>query len=83
MLSDSERQTLREMQRRLSVEDPDFVRRFDFPRPRQPAARRRRARLAVIVAELVAALTIMYPQPLADPQIAALIARPTPRRRSL
>ena len=84
MLSDSERQTLREMQRRLSAEDPDFVRRFDVPGPpHRPAARRRRLRLSVIVAELLAALTIMDPQPLTDAQTAALAAVPAPRRRTL
>jgi hypothetical protein len=50
---------------------------------RQSVARRRRARLNVIVAELIAALTIMDPHPLTDAQIAALVAVPAPRRRTL
>ena len=83
MLSDSERQSLREMERRLSAEDPDFVRGFEFPGPRQPVERRRRARLGVLVAEVLAALTIMDPMPLTDGQIAALVAVPAPRRRTL
>lgn len=81
MLSDSERQTLREMQRRLSAEDPDFVRYFAFPQPHRPAVRRRR-RFSVILAEMIAALTIMDPQPLTDSQLAALAAVPAPRRRT-
>ncbi|MFI7672252.1 DUF3040 domain-containing protein [Actinophytocola sp. NPDC049390] len=83
MLSDAERQALQEMQRHLSVEDPDFVRLFDFPKPRARPARRRRPRLSRLVAEMIAALTIMDPQPLTDSQIAALHALPAPRRRPL
>ncbi|GAB1516146.1 DUF3040 domain-containing protein [Actinophytocola sp. KF-1] len=81
MLSDVERQALHEMQRRLSIEDPDFVRSFDFPKPLKRRARRRRARW--IMAEVLAAFTIMDPQPLTDSQIAALHALPAPRRRTL
>ncbi len=81
VLSDFDRQALREMQRQLSIEDPEFVRFFDFPKPRKRPARRRRARL--IMAEMLAALTIMDPQPLTDSQIAALNAIPAPRRRVL
>ncbi len=80
MLSDSERQTLREMERRLSAEVPDFVRRFDFPGPtRRRVAWRRWLRPGVILAELIAALTIVDPQPLTDSQIAALSAIRVPR----
>jgi hypothetical protein len=82
VLSDFERRSLREMERRLAAEDPEFVQGFAFPRPRQPAVRRRRPRFSVILAELVAALTIMDPQPLTDAQIAALAAVPAPRRRT-
>lgn len=83
MLSEFERRSLRRIERQLSAEDPDFVRGFAFPGPRQPVGRHRRARLSVILAELVAALTIMDPQPLTDAQIAALAAVPAPRRRTL
>lgn len=83
MLSDSERRTWREMTRRLAAEDPDFVRHFDFPAPRRTPARRRHFRPSVLLAEMIAALTIMDPQPLTDSQIAALSAIPAPRRRTL
>lgn len=83
MLSDFERRSLREMERRLSAEDPDFVRGFAFPGPRRPIVRRRRARLSVILTEMLAAFTIMDPQPLTDAQIAVLAAVPAPRRRIL
>lgn len=82
MLSDSERQTLHEMQRQLSAEDPDFVRRFDVPDPHRPVPRRR-VRFGVFLAKLVAALAIMDPQPLTDSQIAAVSVIPSPRRRTL
>jgi hypothetical protein len=38
MLSDRDRERLREIQRRFMTEDPDFVREFGA-RPQQPAAR--------------------------------------------
>lgn len=40
MLSDRDRERLREIQRRLVTEDPDFVREF-ATRPRQPVPRER------------------------------------------
>jgi len=83
VLSDSDLRTLREMQRRLSAEDPDFVRRFGFPDPCRPAERRRRARLRMILTEMIAALTIMDPQPLTGTQADVLSTIPAPRRRTL
>lgn len=83
MLSDFERRTLREMERRLAAQDPDFVRGFAFPRPRPPVGRPRRTRLSAILAELLAAFTIMDPRPLTEAEIAALAAIPAPRRRPL
>lgn len=83
MLSDFERRTLREMERRLAAEDPDFVRSFAFPGPRRPEGRSRRTRLGVILAELIAAFSIMDPRPLTEAEIAALAAIPAPRRRPL
>lgn len=79
MLSHAERQALREIQRRLSTEDPEFVRRFRSPR-RRPSERRRRQQPRLVLAELVIALGIMDPNPLTDAQIAALMGIPAPRR---
>ncbi len=79
MLSNAERQTLREMQRRLSTEDPEFVRRFRPP-DRRRSERRRRQHPRLILAEMVIALGIMDPNPLTDSQIAALMGIPAPRR---
>lgn len=80
MLSHAERRALREMQHRLSTEDPEFVRRFDPPGRRRPSERRRRQHPRLILAEMVIALGIMDPNPLTDAQIAALMGIPAPRR---
>ncbi len=80
MLSRTERQTLREMQRRLSTEDPEFVRRFRAPERRRSSKRPRRQPPRLLLAEMVIALGIMDPNPLGEAQIAALMGIPAPRR---
>ncbi|MFD1151547.1 DUF3040 domain-containing protein [Saccharothrix hoggarensis] len=87
MLSDAERQALRDIQRRLAADDPDFVRRFRSAgrgrtvARRRNAARRRVARLgAISLAEVVIALAVVGPNVLTEARIAALRQPPAPRR---
>ena len=83
MLSDAEYRALREMQRQLAVDDPEFVQLFGKPERPRRHPRRGRSRLAVIVTEMITAFMIMDPQPLTESQMAALNSLPAPRRRVL
>lgn len=83
MLSESERETLREIQRTLSGDDPDFVRYFHVVEPRPPVVHRQSTRTSfVIVAEMIIALAVVGPNILTDAQISALTVPPAPRRRT-
>lgn len=82
MLSESERETLREIQRKLSSDDPDFARYFHAVEPHQSVVHRQSARTRlVIVAEMVIAFAVVGPNILTNAQISALTVPPAPRRR--
>lgn len=59
MLSDRERETLQEIQRRLQVEDPDFARSFEPTEHRSPHDRHRRACTVSVVLALVLSLLML------------------------
>ncbi|NGY65114.1 DUF3040 domain-containing protein [Lentzea sp. NEAU-D13] len=83
MLSESERETLHEIQRKLSGDDPDFARYFHGVGPPAPVVHRQSARASfVVVTEMVIALAVVGPNILTDTQISALTVPPAPRRRT-
>ncbi|MGH4008272.1 MAG: DUF3040 domain-containing protein [Pseudonocardiaceae bacterium] len=64
MLSDRERETLHQIQRRLLVEDPGFVQSFDADALRLPRGRRRWAYpVAIVVAVTLCVLMLLAQSP--------------------
>ncbi|ONI92119.1 hypothetical protein ALI22I_05775 [Saccharothrix sp. ALI-22-I] len=66
MLSDHEQETLREIQRQLVVDDPDFERSFralDAPEPTPTAGRRWLYPMVIAIASLLAILMLLAGSP--------------------
>lgn len=83
MLSDRERDVLREIEHRLTIEDPAFVRSFHPVGHRPPGAHRRRAHpRELVVAATMLALLLFGPNPLTGTQAANRTRPPAPRRSS-
>jgi hypothetical protein len=83
VLSDREREALRDIERRLRWESPQLVRLFTStdPPPVHDRGKRARAR-ALIAAALVAGLTLRGPRMLSEAEVSAHNSRPPLARRS-
>ncbi|MPZ86366.1 MAG: DUF3040 domain-containing protein [Actinophytocola sp.] len=83
MLSDRERAMLREIERRLAMEDPRFVRSFYPVERRPPGDHHRRAHPSVLVVKVtLLTLLLVGPNPLTESQVANRARPPAPRRSS-
>jgi hypothetical protein len=80
VLSEHERETLRDIERRLRWESPQLVRLFTSTDPAPVHDRGKRAPTrALIVAALVAGLTLLGPRMLSEAEVSDLILRPPSR----